>query len=106
MGDDQQPTQYFTVSFQLPADAQNRPPSQQVRSGGLVTRPATNPTRPNYTFTGWSWDFNNDRVTRNVTIGSTWERNQQQQPDNNLTPAQAEAEFVRLLNQHRALYGL
>ena len=101
-----QQAQYFTVTFNLAGGQGNFPP-QQVRSGGLVTRPTNDPTRANHIFDGWSWDFNNDRVTRNVHIVAQWRQGGgTQPPNNNLTPAQAEAEFVRLLNQHRALYGL
>jgi len=97
-----QQAQYFTVTFNL-AGGQGNFPNQQVRDGQRATRPANDPTRNGFTFTGWNHNFNN-AIRANTTITAQWQQNQQQPPQ--LTPAEAEIEFVRLLNQHRARYGL
>ena len=91
--------QTWTVTFDLNGGSGNFP-NQQVRHGELVNLPTTQPTRNNHRFLGWQWDFQQQPVFQNVTIFAMWENTQM------LTPAQAEAEFVRLINQHRALYGL
>jgi len=97
-----QTPQYWTVTFNLNG-GQGNIPNQQVRDGNRANQPANNPTRNGFTFTGWNHNFNN-AIRANTTITAQWQQNQQQPPQ--LTPAEAEVEFVRLLNQHRARYGL
>ena len=97
--------QIWTVSFDLNGGTGHFP-DQQVRHGERVTRPA-DPIRTGWVFNGWfldgrwSHNFANDTVRENMVLVAMWST-----PTTQLTPAQAEAEFVRLINQHRALYGL
>ena len=53
-------------------------PKQKVKSGGLVEKPA-DPTKTVYTFLYWQekstnnfWDFDNHRVTYNMTLLAIW----------------------------------
>lgn len=52
-------------------------PAQNVREGGLATRPTTVPGRTGYTFTGWyqgnkQWNFNSDKITRDTVLTARW----------------------------------
>lgn len=55
--------------------------TQTVRYDGKVTAPTVNPTYTGNTFTGWYkeascstlWDFNNDKVTSDITLYAGWE---------------------------------
>jgi uncharacterized repeat protein (TIGR02543 family) len=68
-------TPLFTVEFDTVGGSQV--PSQQVRQGGLATRPE-NPSRTGYVFIGWNngaspWNFDGQRVNADVTITAVWE---------------------------------
>jgi uncharacterized repeat protein (TIGR02543 family) len=60
--------------------AQPVPPTQTVAQGETATKPATDPARNNYVFSGWykdadatmPWDFATDVVNANTTIYAKW----------------------------------
>lgn len=64
----------YTVTF-----ANSDVPSQQISSGGKVTKP-TDPTKAGYTFGGWyadstfqaAWDFDNNMILADTTIYAKW----------------------------------
>ena len=89
--------QTWTVTFDLNGGTGNFP-NQTVTNGQRATQPTNNPTRQRFVFDGWNWNFNN-AVTSNITVRANWRQETQ-------TSAQIEAEVLRLVNQHRALYGL
>lgn len=67
----------YTVDFAV--NGGSSVASQEVVSGGLVTKPA-DPTKQGYTFDGWyadpifqtAWDFNNNMVLADTTIYAKW----------------------------------
>jgi uncharacterized repeat protein (TIGR02543 family) len=69
----------FSINHTVTFNTDNGTPvpvQQTIRDGGLVTRPATNPSKTGYTFDNWYkdsgfstlWNFNTDTVTTNTTI--------------------------------------
>ena len=90
---------YHTVSFNLAGGTGNFP-NIQVRDGTLIPRPVGEPTRPGHVFIGWNWPFDTTVISFNTTISAIWAI------DGQVTTTQIENEVVRLINQHRALYGL
>jgi uncharacterized repeat protein (TIGR02543 family) len=72
-------TEVYTVSFDTAAGG-SAVASQSVRTGGKVSRPATDPTRAGYVFDGWyteagcttAWNFDNDTVSANITLYAKW----------------------------------
>lgn len=71
------PNQY-TVTFHTQGGTDIAP--VQADYGTLLTKPA-NPTKANYTFSGWytdadyttAWDFASDTVAKNMTLYAKWE---------------------------------
>lgn len=69
----------FTVSFDSGENA-TQIPVQQAGYGEKVTKPS-DPVRSGYTFLGWykdsdckyAWDFNNDTVTKDMTLYAGWD---------------------------------
>lgn len=67
-----------TVTFN--SDGGSEVASQTVEDGVTATRPA-DPTKTDYTFGGWfkedtlttEWDFDNDKVTEDITLYAKWE---------------------------------
>lgn len=67
----------YTVTFN--SNGGSAVASQEVSSGGLVTRPA-DPTKSGLTFGGWykeaglttAWNFASDTVTSNITLYAKW----------------------------------
>lgn len=56
-----------------------KPDSQMVKRGEMVTKPATDPVRSGYKFTGWyelnashDFDFTATKITANLTIYAGW----------------------------------
>jgi uncharacterized repeat protein (TIGR02543 family) len=68
----------YTVTFDVDGGTP-APANQSVVEGGKVIRPATDPTKTEYTFLGWHradrvnpWNFDVDTVTANTTIYANW----------------------------------
>jgi uncharacterized repeat protein (TIGR02543 family) len=78
----------FTVTFSMngSGSAQPVPQVQNIAQGEKATRPATDPARNNYIFSGWykeaetttPWDFDTDVVNANTTIYAKWTAPNQQ----------------------------
>ena len=72
---------YYNVIFDLNyQDAIGAPSAQSIKKGGLVTKPAIDPTRDGYDFTFWSknmygsseWLFDVDVVNEDLTLYASW----------------------------------
>ncbi len=78
-----EPTPEYTVEFVLNGGTPLIDP-QSVKEGELVVKP-DDPSRTGYTFLGWytstaateddKWDFENDTVTKNITLTAIWKMN-------------------------------
>lgn len=74
------PQTSYTVTFDTKGGSSIS--AQTVVSGGKATKPATDPTKTNYTFAGWfsdealtqEYDFNS-AVTKNITLYAKWTPN-------------------------------
>ena len=62
----------YTVTFDLAGGTGDFPPVQ-VMHGETLIRPATNPTREDYSFIGWDFDFATP-ITGDITITAQWEQ--------------------------------
>ena len=63
---------YRTVTFDLAGGTGDFLPVQ-VAHGEVATRPATDPTREGWTFTGWNFDFTTP-ITSDTTVTAQWAR--------------------------------
>jgi len=61
----------YIVTFDLAGGTGNFP-DQHVYHGGTATMPVSEPTRINWDFNGWDWNFAT-QITTNVTITAQWE---------------------------------
>ncbi len=75
-----EPTEY-TVTFDPDGGTLTGETSITVEDGNKITKPE-DPTKDGYTFLGWSqtkngaeyWDFENDTVTKDITLYACWQK--------------------------------
>ena len=65
---------YHTVTFYTGLGG-SAVPSARVRDGNTVARPTNDPTRGDYYFTHWGFNFNQP-ITSNITVPAMWELRQ------------------------------
>ena len=75
-GDEEDPITYYSVAFD--SNGADKYTTREIAEGSLIIEPVA-PTRGGYYFNGWYldgvlWDFENDKVTKNITLVADWKR--------------------------------